>query len=345
MEIKSRKEIVKQIMADKDGGKQVAVALKVVKSRWEIFASILQSSFKWVALIFFLSFAFGVAGDLEPQVESRFMDWLGQSVDEKSGRDIVAVVPIVGMIAGENSGFLDFLPVEKVLQMLDQIENDERVKAVVLKIDSPGGTVFDTERLVAKIMQLKARKKVFALLQSTAASGGFLVATCAERIFADPETLTGSVGVVAEFPNFTGLMESAGVEMIAISSGKMKTAGSPFQDFPESQRKIFQQIVAESHQNFVASVASNRGLEVGEVERLADGRIFTGRQAVELGLIDSIGGTFDLQNELKNLQLENANLLEFHLPQSPFASLTRPLGKFFARFASRQNSLPVVLFF
>lgn len=197
-----------------------------------------------------------------------------------SGGDRVGVVEIIGPIADS----------KKTLKELGEFRDSERIKAVVVRIDSPGGSVGPSQEIYDGILKVREKKSVIVSMGSMAASGGFLIACAAEKIFANPGTLTGSIGVIMQVPNVKGLLKWAGVEFNTITSGKLKDASSPFRDMTPEEREYFSGMLADVHEQFVADVAKGRGLDLEAVRPYADGRVFTGRQAKEWKLVDELGG-------------------------------------------------------
>lgn len=197
-----------------------------------------------------------------------------------SGGDRVGVVELQGTIMDS----------KKVLKELKTFAEAEHIKAVVLRIDSPGGAVGPSQEIYDAVKKLKEKKKVVASMGSMAASGGFYVACAADKVYANPGTLTGSIGVIMELPNVQGLLKWAGVEMNTITAGKMKDAGSPFRTMSPEEREYFSAMLADVHEQFIEAVALGRKLSVDEVRPLADGRVFSGRQAKEAKLVDELGG-------------------------------------------------------
>jgi protease-4 len=197
-----------------------------------------------------------------------------------SGAGRVGVVEVVGPI--EDS--------KDTLKALRELEEEEQVKAVVLRIDSPGGAVGPSQEIYTALRKLSAKKKVVASMGSMAASGGYYIACGAERVFANPGTLTGSIGVIFQLPNVQGLMRWAGVEVRTITAGKLKDSGSPFREMSAEERAYFEGMLQDVHQQFIDAVAEGRKLAADEVRPYADGRIFTGRQAKEWKLVDELGG-------------------------------------------------------
>jgi protease IV len=200
-----------------------------------------------------------------------------------SGGDRVGVVEISGQIDDS----------KKTIKELDAFAEDEHIKAIIVRIDSPGGAVGPSQEIYDRIRKLRAKKKIFASMGSLAASGGFYIAMAAEKVYANPGTLTGSIGVIFQLPNVQGLMKWAGVEMNTITAGKLKDSGSPFKPMTAEEREYFSRMLEDVHAQFIQAVADGRGLKVEEVTPVADGRVFTGRQAKEMKLVDELGGLSD----------------------------------------------------
>lgn len=195
------------------------------------------------------------------------------------GEKKVALIRIEGVI----------LDSRKVIEELKRYSKDSSVKAVVLRVDSPGGGVAPAQEIYEEVIKLKAKKKVVVSMGSVAASGGYYISSPADKIVANAGTLTGSIGVIMELPNFEGLMEKIGVKTQIIKSGKHKDIASAFRSMTEEERKILQTLLDDVHDQFIRAVSDSRGMEYETIKELADGRIFTGRKAKELGLVDELG--------------------------------------------------------
>jgi protease-4 len=198
------------------------------------------------------------------------------------------------LVAGDRVGVVEVTgPItdsKKILKELDDFREQDNVKSVVVRIDSPGGSVGASQEIYDAIKQTRKTKKVVASMGSLAASGGFYIACAAEKVFANPGTLTGSIGVIFEIPNVQGVLKWAGIQMQTLKAGKMKDAGSPFRELTPDEQAYFQGVLSDVHKQFIDAVAEGRGLSADEVKPYADGRVFTGRQAKEWKLIDSLGG-------------------------------------------------------
>ena len=182
---------------------------------------------------------------------------------------------------------------DKVVKLLKKYEKDDDVKAIVLRVDSPGGAVAPSQEIHDAIKRIKSRKKVVVSMGGLAASGGYYISAPADRIFAEPGTLTGSIGVIFMHFNVRGLLEWAKVEETTLKSGKYKDTLSPFRPIHETDREEIQSISDDVYAQFVQAVAQGRGLPEARVREIAEGRIYTGKRAKELKLVDELGGLDD----------------------------------------------------
>jgi protease-4 len=166
---------------------------------------------------------------------------------------------------------------------------DKSIKAIVLRVDSPGGAVAPSQEIYSEVKKAAAKKKVIVSMGSVAASGGYYISAPATRIMANPGTLTGSIGVIMEIPNIEELMKKIGVKSEVVKSGKNKDIGSAFRLMKTEDRRLLQDVLDNVHEQFMRAVAEGRKMKMEDVRGLADGRIFTGEQALQHGLIDEIG--------------------------------------------------------
>ena len=193
----------------------------------------------------------------------------------------VAIVELEGTI----------VDVDDLLRELKAHRDNPLVKAVVLRINSPGGVVGPTQELHAAVMRLReAGKPVVASLGAVAASGGYYVAVAADRIYANPGTLTGSIGVIFQLPNVDGLMKKVGVDYVVVKAGRYKDIGNIARPMAPEERRILQTLLDDVHAQFIAAVATGRKLDPTEVVGFADGRIVSGAQAKDLHMVDALGG-------------------------------------------------------
>ena len=177
----------------------------------------------------------------------------------------------------------------EVLAELRRLREMPWVKAIVVRVDSPGGAVAPTQEIFEEIQRAKKKKPFIASMGSTAASGGYYIASACDKILANAGTLTGSIGVIMQLTNVEELMKKVGVKGINVKSGANKDLGSPFQPLSPEGRQILQSLVDDVHSQFVVAVALSRGMDEAVVRKLADGRIYSGAQAKDLGLVDQIG--------------------------------------------------------
>jgi len=188
----------------------------------------------------------------------------------------------------------NFTNAEDFISLLVNTVEDENIDAVLIRVNSPGGEVLATEQIttIIDILRKKSDKKIYFLLEGMAASGGYYVSTSGDKIYAYPETLLGNIGVRIDMPNVEALMGKIGVKMTTVSSGEMKTIGSPFREMTAEEQKIFQNLVDESYEKFVGRVAKGRNIPLEEAKLLADGRIYSGTQGKENGLVDTLISSF-----------------------------------------------------
>src|SRR3989442_9054301 len=182
---------------------------------------------------------------------------------------------------------------DKIVKLLKKYERDDDIKAIVLRVDSPGGAVAPSQEIHDAIKRIKARKKVVVSMGGMAASGGYYISAPADRIFAEPGTLTGSIGVIFLHFNLRGLLEWAKVEETTLKSGKYKDTLSPFRPIQETDREEIQSISDDVYSQFVQAVAQGRGMSSARVRESAERRIYTGKRAKELKLVDELGGFDD----------------------------------------------------
>lgn len=202
-----------------------------------------------------------------------------------AGDDRIALIRVEGAILDSHDTVTE----------LKRFGKSPSVKAIVLRIDSPGGGVVPSQEIhdAVKSVRDKHQKKVVASMGTIAASGGYYIAVATDQIVANPGTLTGSIGVIMELANLRGLLQKVGVESVVVKSGRYKDLASPFRKMSKEDRRILQSVLDDVHQQFIQAVAEGRSLTFADVELLADGRIFTGRQAIEVELVDGLGNLDD----------------------------------------------------
>lgn len=187
------------------------------------------------------------------------------------------------------------------VDQLKKFRKDDRIKAIILRIESPGGSVAASQEIYREVVKTVPRKKVVVSMGNVAASGGYYVAAAADRIVANPGTLTGSIGVIMRFSNIQDLLQKIGVSQEVVKTGPYKDVGSPVRKMKPEERQLLEGVIQNVYRQFVAAIVQSRRLPQAEVEKIADGRIFTGEQAKELGLVDELGSFEDAVDTAKRL--------------------------------------------
>ena len=216
---------------------------------------------------------------------SRVDDWSLMTGDK------VAVLPVTGLIADS----------ESTIEQLRKFSKDDSVKAIVLRINSPGGGVGPSQEIYEEVRKLKGKKVVVASMGALAASGGYYIACAAQKIYANPGTITGSIGVIMQFVNVKDLIEKIGLRGMVVKSGVFKDIGSPVRDMEPKERELLQGVIDNVHSQFIGAVAEGRKMDREKVAKIADGRIFSGEQAKALGLVDALGNLEDAVAEAGKL--------------------------------------------
>jgi len=267
---------------------------------------------------------------------------ISMKIDERKGKALslggthfgagVAIVRIDGAIQmiGEGGPLGGPKGAESIIDKLDELEQDSSIKAIVLRINSPGGTVAATQEIYQKLM--KMRKKgiiIVASMGEIAASGGYYVAAACNYIVANFGTITGSIGVIAVSPNLKGLFKKLGIEMNVIKSGKYKDILSSHRDVTRNERIMLQQMIDASYNRFVKDVSAGRDLEQADIRKIADGRILGGETALKYKLIDQIGTFRDSIAKAKELAKLPADAPVYRKKSSPFEQVLEGLGNIF----------------
>jgi len=208
-----------------------------------------------------------------------------------SFREAIGVVEIKGIIT----------EADEKIRILEDFLYQREIKAVVVRVDSPGGTVGASQELYEELRRVAARKPVVVSMGSVAASGAYYVALGGTRIVASPGTITGSIGVILQVPNLKKLLQKIGVEPVVLKSGRFKDILSYYRSPNAEERKILEGALSEIHRQFMRAVAESRGLKLDRVREIADGRIFTGEKARELGLVDELGNFAEAVEEAARL--------------------------------------------
>lgn len=249
---------------------------------------------------------------------------LEETVVSGKGKDKILLVDISGVISSKEQGRGLFgeraSMVSRVREELEKASKDERVRGVILRLNTPGGTITASDIIYQEIKRFKRERNlpVVACMMELATSGGYYVATAADTIVAHPTTVTGSLGAIAIKFNAEGLMEKIGIEDETIMAGDKKDLFSPLRPLTEEERVIIQDMLNEFHQRFISLIAENRKtLSLEQVKPLADGRVYTADQALKNGLVDEIGYLDDVIEMVKGKAgLEKAKVVMYHRPYS-----------------------------
>ncbi len=209
----------------------------------------------------------------------------------------VGIVEINGVITSS----------KKWIRQIRQFRDNDAIKAIIVRIDSPGGGIGPSQELYREIMKTKEKKHVVSSMGSVAASGGYYISAACDRIVANSGTITGSIGVIMQYANIEEIIEKIGLVPVVVKSGDYKDTGSPLREITSEERKFLQDIVDELHQQFVQDVAKGRGLNLSDLSSVSDGRILTGKTALDMHLVDRIGNLEDavqLAGELAGIDPE-----------------------------------------
>ncbi len=205
--------------------------------------------------------------------------------------DRIGVIEIDGMISDSKD----------VTEELVRFKDDSSIRGVIVRVNSPGGGVAATQEIYREVIKLKEKKKVYVSMGSVCASGGYYIAAAGDKVFANPATITGSIGVIMEQMVVEELLKKVGLQSNTIKSGAFKDVGSPFRKMAPTEREYFQEILDSMHEQFIKVVADGRKMPVDAARKLSDGRIYTGTQAKNLGLVDNIGNFYDTVDEMKKM--------------------------------------------
>ena len=228
----------------------------------------------------------------------------------------VAVVEISGLLSKSTP----------ILKDLKRFREDQRIRAIVLRVNSPGGVVGPAQEIMREVQRTKKEKKVVASFGSMAASGGYYAACSADLIMANPGTATGSIGVILKLANLEQLSKKLGVDVYSLKAGALKDLGSPFRPLTPKGREVLQGLLDNIHQQFIRDVAKNRKLPLDKVRSLADGRVFTGEEAKKLGLVDALGNFNDAVEMAGRLGGIKGKIETVYPEKKGFSLLTLLLG-------------------
>lgn len=249
--------------------------------------------------------------------------------------DKIALISLDGVISSENnSSELLGSPntAVNVQKLLKKATDDPQVKGILLQINSPGGTVGQSQEIYNTILRLRKKKPVVIAMSDIAASGGYYIASAGDRIFANPGTLTGSIGVIMSSFNVKNLVSNKlGIDSVVIKSGKFKDIGSPYRTMTQDEKNLLQDVVNSTYQQFVKAITkgrverndnykiAKRDLTAQRLKKYADGRIFTGETAYKLGFVDELGGSYEAQQAVNKMAKQKFNLHSDKLPLVPYS--------------------------
>ena len=210
-------------------------------------------------------------------------------IEYKSSGNAIGIVDIEGEI----------IDVKNIVDQLQDFRNDDYVKGVLVRVDSPGGAVGSSQEVYSAIVKTRKYKPVYGSASNTAASGGYYILSATEKIFANPGTMTGSIGVIMQFPNLKKISDKLGITFETIKSGKYKDTGSMFRSASDADKEILEGMVNDVHGQFIDAILEQRkNLDRQQLIKVADGRILSGKQAYKIGLIDALGTSSDALNSL-----------------------------------------------
>jgi protease IV len=216
---------------------------------------------------------------------------MGTAETKLTDKEGIGLVEVRGMI----------LDSKDTIRQLRYFLKQERVKAVVLRVDSPGGVVAPSQEISDEVRKFAAKKKIIVSMGSLAASGGYYISAPATLIYANPGTITASIGVILKLSNIEALMDKIGIKSYTLKTGRFKDSGSPLRELSKEDRAMLQAVIDNTHEQFVRAVAAGRKLPVEEVRKIADGRILSGEQAMGMKLVDRLGTLQDAIEEAGRL--------------------------------------------
>ncbi|MFO7911955.1 MAG: signal peptide peptidase SppA [Desulfotignum sp.] len=243
-------------------------------------------------------------------VSAKMMDTAGT---HKESRANIGIIEVTGPI----------LSSKKIIENITTFRDDDKIQAIVVRVDSPGGGIGPSQEIFRELMKTRKAKKVVASMGSVAASGGYYVAAAAEGIMANPGTITGSIGVIMEYVNIMEVAKKIGISPVVIKSGEFKDMGSPLRELGENEKKLLQELVDELHLQFVTDTSRARNILLEDMTKLADGRIYTGQSALELNLIDRLGNLDDAVSWAGEMAGIEGRLIPVYPKETPISFLRK----------------------
>ncbi len=236
----------------------------------------------------------------------------------------IAMIPVKGVIVTDaETGLISITAASstQIVKMIEKADNDNAIKGIIFEIESPGGMVVPTDEIGQAIK--KSNKTTIAWIRSVGASGGYWIATATDRIFANKMSVTGSIGVIGSYLQYSGLLDRFNITYERLISGKYKDMGSPYKDMTIEEREIFQNMIDRMRESFIYEVSQNRNMSYEAVEKLATGQVYLGYEAKEIGLIDEIGGKEEVKQYLmKKLNLTEIKIAEYRKEKTFFEKLS-----------------------
>ena len=281
-----------------------------------------QQSFRWGYAIFVL-LLLSILGFIAVGVISLFV---GLDVESLSGN--VALIPINGVIVGDKDSEFIFESVTSspdTVKFIEKADKNPSIKAIILEINSPGGSAVASEEIANAVK--KTNKTTVAWIREVGASGAYWVASASDHIVANRVSITGSIGVIASYLEFPGLLERYNVTYQRLVSGKYKDIGSPYRELTEEEKAIFQQNLDAIRDYFVSEVAKNRNLNKKDVDKIANGLFYLGAQAKEFGLVDELGGKDEVISYIEKKEGIKADIVEYKKEKTLIEILSEILSK------------------
>ena len=281
-----------------------------------------QKEFKWGYAIFVL-LLLSILGFIAVGIISLFV---GIDVESLGGN--VALIPIEGVITGSKDSefiFENIASSQEIVEFIEKADKNPNIKAIILEINSPGGSAVASEEIANAVK--KTNKTTVAWIREVGASGAYWVASAADYVVANRVSITGSIGVIASYLEFPGLLESYNVTYRRLVSGKFKDIGSPFKEITEEEKAIFQQSLDAIRDYFVSEVAKNRNMNKKDIDKIANGLFYLGAQAKELGLADELGGIDEVVGYIEKKEGVKADIVEYKKEKTLLDVLSKVLSR------------------
>jgi protease IV len=287
--------------------------------RWAALGIAAALFFVSIMINFLSAFAFkGVETDLSELLAATELPFTEEIIQEGNEKKKIVVLDVNGVIQDTTNAESLFQSAgynhQGFMKQLDYIKDDDTVKGLILKVNSPGGGVVESAEIHDKLVEIQkeTKKPVYISMGSMAASGGYYISAGAKKIYASEETLTGSLGVIMQGVNYEGLADKYGVDFVTIKSGQYKDIMSPTRQMTDEERQILQNMIDNSYEGFVKVISEGRNMTTEQVKKIADGRIYDGRQAKELNLIDDFGYLEDvIAKMMEQEKLKDAKVVRY----------------------------------